>query len=63
MGIVYIEDIQSQKQVVIFENTQCPICKKRLGVEIEHLPDNKVKEELRCSECLALSSVLKHVVH
>ena len=63
MDFIYQEDVQSQKQTMIFENTKCPICKYSLGVEIEHLPDNEVKEEGRCLECLALSFVVKHTLH
>ena len=44
--------------------TECPVCNGHLDINIDYeCEEGFVREEGRCSQCMALSYVEKHVVH
>ncbi len=45
------------------EQNECPICQGELDIFIEALGASKIKEEARCTQCMALSRVENHALH
>ena len=63
MTKIHFEEKKSKKEVFLKEQTICPVCNGLLDVYVEFESDIKVKEEGRCSQCMALSYIEKHLLH
>ncbi len=54
---------ESEKTEFLREQTECPICHGALDIFVEFISANQVKEEARCTQCMALSRVQDHCLH
>ena len=52
-----------EKTQFLREQTECPICQGELGILVECIDSRQVKEEARCTSCMALSRVQNHHIH
>ncbi len=60
---IFEADTQEKKQF-LEEQSKCPLCKGRLNICVELIPfTHAVREEARCTECMALSRVENHIIH
>ena len=57
------EYMESEKTDFLREQTQCPICHGDLDIFVESINPYQVKEEARCTQCMALSRVQDHLLH
>lgn len=60
---IYKTQETSYKVDFLKEQTQCPICSGALNILVENITPHQVKEEARCTQCLALSRVQDHCLH
>ena len=59
-----IEQIEeTEKAQFLKEQTQCPLCQGALDIFVECIDAFQVKEEARCTQCMALSRVESHQIH
>ena len=54
---------ESEKTEFLREQTECPVCQGELDIIIECVSALMVKEEARCTRCMALSRVQNHSIH
>ena len=55
---------ESEKTDFLREQTECPICHGVLDIFVECINNTHlVKEEARCTQCMALSRVQDHYLH
>lgn len=54
---------ESEKTEFLREQTECPICHGALDIFVEFISAHQVKEEARCTQCMALSRVQDHRLH
>lgn len=57
-----IED-SGEKAQFLNEQNQCPLCSGDLDIYVESLSKSSLREEARCTSCMALSRVENHIVH
>ena len=57
------EHRESEKTDFLREQTQCPICHGALDIFVENINPHQIKEEARCTQCMALSRVQDHCLH
>ncbi len=54
---------ESEKTDFLREQTECPICHGKLDIFVECINTHYIKEEARCTQCMALSRVQDHCLH
>ena len=54
---------ESAKTDFLREQTECPICHGKLDIFVECINALQIKEEARCTQCMALSRVQDHGLH
>ena len=54
---------ENDKTDFLREQTECPICNGELSIFVECINTLQVKEEARCTQCMALSRVQDHRLH
>ncbi|MDE0120013.1 MAG: hypothetical protein OXM55_08420 [Bdellovibrionales bacterium] len=57
------EHIENEKTDFLREQTQCPVCQGTLDIFTECISAHQIKEEARCTQCMALSRVQDHLLH
>ena len=64
MNIEHIKPVEDSKTIQFLrEQTECPLCHGSLDIFVECIDAFQVKEEARCTQCMALSRVESHYVH
>lgn len=59
----WIEYRELEKTQFLREQTECPICQGKLNIFVECINSHQLKEEARCTQCMALSRVENHRIH
>ena len=59
----HFECKESEKTDFLREQTQCPFCQGFLDIFVEFINARQIKEEARCTQCMALSRVQDHLLH
>ena len=54
---------KAQKQAFMKEQTKCAVCEGELDLFVERVNQYEVKEEARCSQCLALLRIENQILH
>ncbi len=62
-ALEYEARYKAQKQAFMTEQTECPVCHGELDIFVEGVNEFVVKEEARCSQCLALTRIESKVLH
>ncbi len=57
------EQGETEKTQFLREQTECPICQGELDIFVESVHTHRIKEEARCTQCMALSRVQNHFIH
>lgn len=57
-----IED-SGEKTQFLDEQNKCPLCCGDLDIYVESISKSSLREEARCTSCMALSRVENHIVH
>ena len=54
---------QKEKREFLKEQTKCPVCQADLDITIEFIHEEEIKEEARCTQCMALSYIKQNTLH
>ena len=54
---------KAHRQAFMTEQTECPVCHGELDIFVESVNEFVVKEEARCSQCMALTRIESQVLH
>ena len=52
-----------EKKAFLKEQTKCPVCQADLAITIEFIHEEEIKEEARCTQCMALSYIKQSALH
>ena len=62
-SVLHQEHREFEKTEFLREQTECPVCQGYLDVFVEALGTGHIREEARCTECMALARVQDHHLH
>ena len=62
-ALEYEARYKAHRQAFMKEQTECLVCHGPLDIFVESVNEFVVKEEARCSQCMALTRVESQVVH